>query len=145
MKIPIALVRRLNIWLIIYLDDILLMGSSLQEIMLSRDILIFILQKSGVCNKLSKISFESFSSDSTSARRNRFPHYDSITLLQKKGHIILQCQDLLNQSDVSLRQMTQLIGRLSSTAIVALPETLQYWSLQRQKTLGLSEKQSRVM
>ena len=30
--------------------------------------------------------------------------------LQKKEQIILQCHDLFNQSDVSLKQMNQLIG-----------------------------------
>ena len=34
--------------------------------------------ESGVCNKLSKICFESFSSDSISGCRNRFPQYDSV-------------------------------------------------------------------
>ena len=33
---------------------------------------------SGVCNKLSKTCFESFSSDSISGCRNRFPQYDSV-------------------------------------------------------------------
>ena len=47
MKIPKALRRRLNIWLVIYLDDILVMGSLLEEIMMSRDTSIFVLQNLG--------------------------------------------------------------------------------------------------
>lgn len=47
LKIPIALLRRLNIRLIIYLDDILLMGKTLREILKSRDTLIFVLQRLG--------------------------------------------------------------------------------------------------
>ena len=47
MKIPITLVRRLSVRLIIYLDDISVMGSSLEEIMMSRDTLIFVLQNLG--------------------------------------------------------------------------------------------------
>ena len=50
MKTPIALVRRLNVWLIIYLDNILLMDSSLEEIMMSRDTLIFVFQNLGFVN-----------------------------------------------------------------------------------------------
>ena len=38
----------------------------------------FRIAESGVCNKLSKICFESFSSDSISGCRNRLPQYDSV-------------------------------------------------------------------
>ena len=45
MKIPIAfIVKSLSVQLIIYLGDILLMRSSLEEIMKSRDTLTFVLQ-----------------------------------------------------------------------------------------------------
>ena len=37
LKIPISILRRINIRLIIYLDDILIMGRSLEEILMSRD------------------------------------------------------------------------------------------------------------
>ena len=37
LKVPISILRRLNIRLIIYLDDLLLMGSNYQEICLARD------------------------------------------------------------------------------------------------------------
>ena len=62
--------------------------------------------------------------------------------LQKKEQIILQCKNILNQSDVSLRQLTQLIDRLSSTAIAILPAPLQYRASQRQQILELAEKQN---
>ena len=140
-KIPITLVRRLNVRLIIYLDDILVMGSSLEEIMMSRDTLIFVLQNLGfvinfqksVLNPSHQIQFLGVEIDSLSM---------IVSLPIQKEHIISQCQDLSNQSDVSLRQMTQLTGRLSSTAIAALPAPLQYRSLQRQQILELAEKKS---
>ena len=43
-KIPIAFIESFNVQLIMYMDDILVMGSSLEKIMMSRDGLIFILQ-----------------------------------------------------------------------------------------------------
>ena len=142
MKIPIALMRRLNVRLIIYLDDMLLMGSSLEEIMMARDTLIFILLHLGFV-----INFQK--SILTPCHQIQFlgVEIDSITMtislpLQKKEQIILQCKDILNQSDVSLRQLTQLIGRLSSTAIAILPAPLQYRALQRQQILELAEKQN---
>ena len=43
LKLPIALLRWLNIRLVIYLDDILLMGKTLEEILMSQGTLIFLL------------------------------------------------------------------------------------------------------
>ena len=44
-KVPIALLRRVNIRIIIYLDDMLLMGRTLPEIFIARDKMIFQLQQ----------------------------------------------------------------------------------------------------
>ena len=70
MKIQIALMRRFNVRLIIYLVGILVVGSSLEEMVMSRGHIDFHITKSGVCYKLSKISFESFSPSSISGERN---------------------------------------------------------------------------
>ena len=43
LKVPIALLRWLNIRLVIYLEDILLIGRTLEEILMSRNTLIFLL------------------------------------------------------------------------------------------------------
>ena len=47
LKVPIALLRRVSIWIIIYLDDMLLMGRTLPEILMARNILILLLQHFG--------------------------------------------------------------------------------------------------
>ena len=47
LKIPIALLRRLNVRLIIYLDDCLLLGATVQETLMARDTLIYVLQHLG--------------------------------------------------------------------------------------------------
>ena len=113
MKIPIALMRRLKVRLITYLNDILVVGSSLDEMMISKDHIEFYITESGVRNKLTKIRCESFPSNSVPAGRNGPLSMIVSPFLQKKGQITLQCQDVLHQSDLILRQMTQLIGRLS--------------------------------
>ena len=53
LKVPIALLRRLNICLVIYLDGILLMGRT-EEILMSRNTLIFLLQHLGFLINLKK-------------------------------------------------------------------------------------------
>ena len=47
LKILIAILRRINIRMIIYLDDMLLMGHSIEELSMCRDTVIFLLQHLG--------------------------------------------------------------------------------------------------
>ena len=47
LKVPISLLRKLNVKMTIYLDNILLMASSLGDLLTTRDILIFIPQNLG--------------------------------------------------------------------------------------------------
>ena len=54
LKVPIALLRRINVKIIIYLDDMLLMGASQPELVLGRDTLIFVLQHLGLVINLKK-------------------------------------------------------------------------------------------
>ena len=44
MKVPVAVLRRLNIRLIVFLDDILIMGKSKEDLLIARDTLAFLLQ-----------------------------------------------------------------------------------------------------
>ena len=54
LKVSIALLRWLNIHLVIYLDDILLMGRTLEENLMSQETLIFLLQHLGFVINLKK-------------------------------------------------------------------------------------------
>ena len=58
LKIPISIRRRINIRLIIYLDDILIMSRSLEEILISRDTVIFLLQHLDFAINLHKFKLE---------------------------------------------------------------------------------------
>ena len=57
MKIPIAIVQKLNVRLIVYLDDILLMASTVEEILMARDTLIFLFQNLGFLINVKKSQF----------------------------------------------------------------------------------------
>ena len=94
-----------------------------------------------VCNKLSKICFGSFSSDSISGRRNRFPHYKSIpsVIIQGTGNLktagsieLIRCLIKANHWLV--------VFRLSSIAIAVLPARSENQSFQLQQILELAEK-----
>ena len=57
-KNPISILRRINIQLIIYLDDILIMRRGLEEILMSRDTVILLLQRLGFVINLQKSKLE---------------------------------------------------------------------------------------
>ena len=56
LKIPIAILRRINIRIIVYLDHMLLMSQTIEGLNMARDTLIFLLQQLGFHNKSEKIS-----------------------------------------------------------------------------------------
>ena len=63
---------------------------------------------------------------------------------EKKYKIISQCQNILKEKSVYVREMGQMLWRLSSTAIVVLVALLQYQKIQRQKIAELvNTKKSR--
>ena len=56
LKVPVAVLRRVNIGIIVYLDEMLLMGSTLPEILMVRDTQSFCIMTFGFCDQLQKIS-----------------------------------------------------------------------------------------
>ena len=142
MKIPIALMRRLNVRLIIYLDDCLILGSTAQEVIAARDTLIFILEHLGFT-----INFEKLVLLPTQLIEFLGVEVDSINMKlslqqEKVEGIILQCQMMLSAKKVSIRDLMKLIGRLSSSAIAVLPAPLQYRAIQRQQIQELASSQN---
>ena len=95
MKVPIALLRKLNIRLIIYLDDILILTSDLKEIEMARDTVIFLLTHLGftinfqksVVQPTQKIQFLGVEVDSLSLKLS--PPREKVEL------IVSQCKTLL--------------------------------------------------
>ena len=75
LMVPIALLRRMNIRLVIYLDDIFLMGRTLEEILMSGDIN-FSASTSAFCHESEKISSETITANRVSRPKNRYPHHD---------------------------------------------------------------------
>ena len=57
LKVPVAMLRKLKVRWIIYLDDILLAAASIEELKIDREILIFLLQYLGFLNNVEKSVF----------------------------------------------------------------------------------------
>ena len=63
---------------------------------------------------------------------------------ERKDKIISQCQDILKEKSVSLKELTQVFGCLSSTAIAVLVAPLQYRAIQRQQIAELANKKNSI-
>ena len=93
LEVPIALLRRLNIRLVIYLDDILLMGRTLEEILMSRDTLIFLLQHLGFVMNLKSVLKPAQQIEFLDLKRDF--HTMALALTEEKmKKVILECQNL---------------------------------------------------
>ena len=130
--------RKLNVRLIIFLDDILIIASTKKKLIQARDTLIFPLQTLGLlvnknksvlhpCQILKFLGVEINSKEM------------SVSLPQeKKDKVISQCQGILIEKLVPIKELTQVLDCLSSTAIAVLAAPLQYRVIQRQQIAQLT-------
>ena len=125
MKLPISLLWRLNIRLIIYLGDMLIMARSVQELIFHRDTVIYLLQnlgfvlnfKKSVLEPSQKIEFLGMFLDSMKME---------ITLPQEKlVKLTPQCKQVAECKEITIMDLTKLIGKLGSIAQAILPAQLQ--------------------
>ena len=123
-KVPVSILRKLYIRIIVYLDDFLILGKTLQETILSRDTVIYLLQNLGFVKKLKKsvlhptqrIEFLGMIIDSVEI---------TVSLSQENGESISKrCQDKLSMQEVPIKYLAKLLGTLSSTVLAILPAPL---------------------
>ena len=143
MKISILVLWKLNVRPIIFLDNTSIMASTKKQF----------IQESGHFNILQTLDFWinknrsvlhlcqilQFLGVEINSKEMR------VSLPQEKKYkIISQCQNILKEKSVYVREMGQMLWRLSSTAIVVLVALLQYQKIQRQKIAELvNTKKSR--
>ena len=101
-KVPMTILRKIHIKIIIYLDDMLLIGHSLEDIVMSRDTVIFLLQhlrfvinwKKSVLTPVQEIEFLGLTINSVILELSL-----NKTKIQK---VISECQYLLNNPQTSI-------------------------------------------
>ena len=93
-----------------------------------------------VCDKHEKVSFQALSKLRVSGARNKFKGYDLVLPEEKNNKVAEQCQFLLKKPLVTVREMNQVIGWLSSTANAALTAPLQYRTMHSQQIMEFSMK-----
>ena len=112
--------------LIIFLNNILIMATLIDELTLTQDILIYLLLRLGFLINLKKSVL--LSCQTLEFIRVEINSKNIILTLaeEKKKKIVEQCQFLLSKPPVTIKELTRVIGRLASTAIGVLPAPLQY-------------------
>ena len=106
LKIPISLLRKINIRVIIYLDDMLILSYTIREAHMSQDTVIYLLQNLGFIINIKK---------STTL---------SLTPV-KVQKIVKTCQNLLRNHSATLLELTRVVGLLSSTIQAVEPAKIQ--------------------
>ena len=130
LKIPISVLQKINIWLIVYLDDILIMLRSLEEILMNRDTAIFLLQHLGFAINLQKSKLEPNTKLEFSEVEMSLVGMTIYLPGKKVTDITNRCNKLLSEENTTLRELTSLIGKLISTYQAVLPAPLHFRSLQ---------------
>ena len=125
LKVQISVLRCLMIRVIIYLDDLLILGNSMSKIFTVRDSVIFLLQHlrcvinlKCVLNPVREIEFLGLIVNS-----------QTMALSLPKEKIVKikdQCLSFYKASEISLLHLTNIIGTLSSTIQAVLPTRLQF-------------------
>ena len=137
LKPAIGLCRRLGIRILIYLDDLLLMNQDEQQLIVDTNSVIWILQHLGfVINWKKSIptpqqQLEYLGFNINSAELTLALPQDKVLKIRE------ECQQLLQERQVSARRLAKLIGKLTATVLAVLPAPLHYRQLQMLRTKAL--------
>ena len=136
---PISIfLRSMGVRMIVYIDDILLMGDSPNQVESHLQALVFLLTNLGFIINLPKsitiptqtIEYLGLLVDSTSLHLS-LPG-------EKLHHIRMEVNQILQKSHVTARQLAQIIGKLNAASQAVFPAPLFYRSLQGDLQRGLS-------
>ena len=125
--------------MLIYLDDMLLMAHSIEEISMCQDTVICLSQhlgfvidwKKSVLTPVQEIGFLGLKINSVNLE---------ISLTEEKiQKVKTKCQNLLTEPETSILELTRVIGLLTSTIQAVLPARLQCRYLQLQQISSLKE------
>jgi hypothetical protein len=142
LKPVMALLRRVGLKVVIYLDDLLLMNQSQQGLVKDRDSVLWLLESLGfvINHKKSflvpsqKMEYLGFLVDSR-AMSFSLPE-DKILKIQAS------CKEVLSDKHLTVRVLAQLLGQLNACAAAVLPAPLHFRQLQMLKTRALIQGQS---
>ena len=139
-KVPVSILHTSYIRVIVYLDDFLILKKTLEETILSKDTVIYLLQNLGFVINLRKSVLHP-------TQRIEFlemiigPVEMTVSLPQKRVESIFKkCQDIMSMQELAIKVLAKLLGTLSSTALAFLPAPLYMRYLQKQQIHNLCLK-----
>ena len=136
LKVPMSILRRLGIRLIIYLDDLLIFGSSREEIELARDTTLYLLENLGfVINDKRSALTPSQIMEFLGVVINSINLTMSLTD-KKVLSLTKLCNQALLHREMSLRELSRLLGKLVATSAAITPCMIQVRHLQQAQILG---------
>ena len=135
---PASILRKLYMRIIVYLDNFPIIRKTLEEAIVTRDSVIYLLQNLGfiinlkvsVLHPTQRIEFLGMMIDSVEM---------TVSLPQKKVESISRCQEILPMQEVSIKNLAKLLGTLSSVLAI-LPASLYTRYMQRQQFHNLCLK-----
>ena len=130
-----SVMRKLNVRLI-FLEYVLIMASK-NELIQARGTLIFPLQTLGFLININKSVLHPRQILQFLGLEINFKEM-SVSLPQEKYKIISECQGILKEKSISIKELTQVLGWVSSTAIAVLAAHLQYRAIQRKQITKLA-------
>ena len=137
MKPITAILRRMGVKLVIYLDDMILLNQDRILLIKQTQSTLWLLQCLGfhinwdksIIDPTNKIEFLGFDIDAVEMKV-KLPE-------EKKEHIKEQCRRHLQQETSTVRELAALIGKLVAAVRAVAPGPLNFRQLQMQKTRGL--------
>ena len=125
MKVPISLLRKLGVYLVIYLDDLLIMAASKEELLRARDTTLYLFHHLGLTINLKKSVLDpsqlmEFLGVLVNSKDLTFSLPEA-----KIQKLILRCQEAHSQTEMSLRDLCSMSGKLRATAPAVSPAPLQ--------------------
>ena len=109
------------------------MASTKKELIQARVTLVFLLQTLGFLVNKNKSVLHPYQILQFLSMEINSKEMTASLPQEKKDKIISHCQGILKEKSVSVRELTQVLGRLSSTAIAMLAAPLQYQAIQKQQ------------
>ncbi len=142
MKVPMGFLRRLGIRLVIYLDDILVMNQNSDHLLqegkttctLLENLGFVINQTKSVFQPTQVVEFLGIQIDTTRMQLS--------LSLEKMEAIKQACANLLQHKTVTVRELAEVVGKLSATMQAVLTAPLHYRRLQMLKTRALLQQKS---
>jgi len=131
LKVPLGILRKLGMRIIAYLDDFLLLGQSLEDILTARDSMVHLLENLGFMINLEK-------SILTPCKRLEFlgviVDSNSMSLCLPEGKaqsLTALCQKSMSRKSLSTQELASLVGRLVATMPAVSHTMIQIRYLQR--------------